>query len=223
MQYVFDRIYEQQLWGPKGDGSGPGSDIDNTKITRHVLKNILLQNNISLLIDVSCGSCIWIADLLHDFHNTNTNIIYRGFDVSPVELKRARRNIARYNMNIDVILRKADFTTCTFSQNVVQLAQTHKTLVLCRDTFQHMPLQDIKRGIQNLFKNFPSALHVYGGYIHNHQNIDIPLAGYFSINYSIEPFNMKPHAILRETDIKGEPTKYLFLFTKKHDCDTHDD
>lgn len=210
MDEIFNNIYKNNTWGYHGDGSGSGSDVQNTTATINVLLTIIEHYDITQIVDVSCGSCVWMANLLHALHDKQVCMSYRGFDVSSIAIERARKNLDTLIEHHDIELTNDNFTTCKFSNC---RSGEHKTLVLCRDTFQHLSFNAIKKGIDNIRHWFPSALYVFGGYKDSYCNVNIQDGDYFSINYSLSPFNLTPDIVYEEARVPHEPVKYFFVFT----------
>ncbi len=78
---TFERIYAQQVWGPDGGGSGLGSSLSYTAVTRKVLFDFVVSHNISSIVDAPCGSFVWMTVLLKRLAAHDMPVEYFGFDV----------------------------------------------------------------------------------------------------------------------------------------------
>lgn len=78
---IFENIYNNGVWN---DGrtdiplSGPGSSIENTKLTAKKLDIFIEKYKISSIIDIGCGDLTWTCKT--DYFN-NKEIAYCGIDI----------------------------------------------------------------------------------------------------------------------------------------------
>ena len=197
---VFNQIYAQNVWSTDGDGSGGGSEPANTVALRAVLTRLVRENSIKSFIDAPCGACKWTRVWLEELAALGIRLKYIGIDISEIALERAQKNLA--GLEHDIELRRADIST-------VRLDACDA--ILCRDTLQHLSLQDGVRAVQNLLTS-NCRMVLLGGYLVDQPNTNITTGGCYAINYTKPPFNLAPVAIYRELHCGREPTKYLFEF-----------
>jgi thiol-disulfide isomerase/thioredoxin len=203
---VFNDTYINKGWGEEGDGSGPGSEPENTINTRKSLIKLIKEYNVKTLIDAPCGSCKWTKILLEDLQKENIKINYYGFDI-------ADQSIINANKNLDSL---KTYHTIKIQQGSITDTQFPKAdMILCRDTLQHLSYNSISKTLHNFAKT--KSIIVLGGYLNNSSNHNIKDGDYFSINYTSEPFNMIPNYIYNDTVIQNGPTKYFFVFEDSQD------
>ena len=192
---TFERIYAQRMWGQEGGGSGPGSSIPYTEVTRDILFNFIVENNIRSVVDAPCGSCAWQPLLLERL----PEIEYYGFDVVPVLIDK----------NIITHQNKTNWHFGTLDLTKDELPHG-KDLILSRDTLQHLSLAQIWKVLAAFKKAAPKFLLVgsYPGSL----NSDITTGDYFPINLTGPPFSLQPHAVFNEQTPDG---KHLLLYTRE--------
>jgi len=81
IQKKFDKIFKNKLWGPGGDGSGPGSTIEFTDNLRTIIYNLVKKYKINSILDAPCGAMAWMPLLLRQLGNEIENFQYHGVDV----------------------------------------------------------------------------------------------------------------------------------------------
>lgn len=203
---IFNDTYKNKIWGEEGDGSGTGSEPSNTINTRKSLIQIIKQYNVKTLIDAPCGSCKWTKFLLEDLQKENIKINYYGFDIADESIINANKNLESLKTYHTIKIQQGSITDTQFPK---------ADMILCRDTLQHLSYNSISKTLQNFAKT--KSIIVLGGYLNNNSNNNITDGDYFSINYTSEPFNMKPNYIYNDTVIENEPTKYFFIFEDSHE------
>lgn len=52
---TFSQIYSSRTWGEGGRGSGPGSSLAATEVTRAIVRTVVANYSISTMIDAPCG------------------------------------------------------------------------------------------------------------------------------------------------------------------------
>lgn len=115
----WDYIY--QSGGYEGQGSGPGSTIENTYPLIYWLKTFIANNNIYKILDIGCGDLQWMPTLLKDIPEVN----YTGVDCVQNIIQKHRGNFPDYNFIYSDIYDK-DFDI-----------EDYYDLVVCKDVAQH--------------------------------------------------------------------------------------
>lgn len=221
---IFNKIYTFGLWidtrimhkkGVKNElsFSGDGSDVGVSDTIIASLSKFITDNNVTQIIDLSCGDMKWMSILL-DKNKQITD--YHGNDVSLNAIKIAQTNIKkRDNLNIT-------FSTCNTSHELFAKKLKHimkgTSLIISRLTMQHMTNEEIINTIKNLIKyvNFTyiglssikTILQIRDEWIIQQglNRNDINRGGYRGINLDEYPFDdCLPFAIMDDqTHIIGK-------------------
>ena len=125
----FDEIYKKNLWGFKGGGSGPGSELGDIWPTVILLSRFISENHISHVVDLSCGAMNWWPTALalsgHD-------VRFTGLDVSKKVISRNRKRLASFS---NMEFRAANALTAEIPSC---------DLLVCRETLNHLPIDDAR-------------------------------------------------------------------------------
>ena len=153
VQRIFENIAKGQVWGGgKETKSGTGSLLASTVSVRKCLGEWIKFYNISSVMDVPCGDANW-----QRFIPGISDISYRGFDISPHVVHRARQK------NPDFM----KFGILDITSNIPPRAD----LVLMRDVIQHLPLKLGQQAIQNVLLSGAKWLAVS-----SYNNVNYPRA-----------------------------------------------
>ena len=207
---VFNSIYKSNYWNKSKKFnaniqslSGPGS-IPNSIQTNHLLKELekfFRNNDVKKILDAPCGGCAWISKIF------NSDLNYTGIDivddlVKQNKLKYEKNNIKFYCRDISEIEQFDDYD-----------------FVLMRDFFIHLPIETIKKILNNL-KNSKCKFFAFNNYEGVKLNKDIATGQHRKINVLEEPFNLnEPHHKILELKNYNFPDKDLndnFLYIYKN-------
>lgn len=206
---VFKEIYGKNLWEKHGlgygGGSGWGSSVNFTKLTRDIIFKIVQNYKINSILDAPCGSAIWMTHLLNNItRHYRRRFRYLGVDIVDNILEEAKKNF--HNPNIK-------FISADFSQSLRDVTLPYE-LIISRDGFQHLPLSRIIDSLR-LFSQVKGARYLLvSSYLSNQTNRNIRIGDYFPINLAVHPFNMTKYlAVFREVNanVKNDQ-KYLLLY-----------
>lgn len=190
----FDRIYEQNMWGPKGAGSGPGSDLALVLPICVELARFIDREDINSIVDISCGGMAWWPTTLALAEN---EVHFRGVDVSS---KIIHRNKALFR----------SFPVFSFEHgNALTYDAGKSDLLVCRETINHLARQDALKIVQrmmNMEARFV-ALSQNSYTVNNpHDEERVSKTGsafkYTDWNISLPPFNL-PEPTYSIPDFKG--------------------
>ena len=199
---IFDEIYSKNIWTKEGGGSGSGSSIENTVNFRNILLKFIIENDINILIDLPCGSCLWTSVFLNELKNNNKQITYYGVDIADNAVNNCKKSVNElsnfHNINIKL-------------DNISTTNIPHNDLLLSRDTLQHLSFNDIFLTLKNFAKS-DSKWYMIGGYYESNENININNGDYFDFNITLYPFFLIPDKIIKENNKGDEKSKYLFIF-----------
>lgn len=112
---IFNNIYKFNIWGENrewgGYGSGVGSSAVGTQTIKEYLPNIIIQYSVQRVLDIGCGSAVWMIRLLPEIgrmlkdgvkNKTTTSFSsfsYYGVDASEIAIGRASAHWKEYIAN----------------------------------------------------------------------------------------------------------------------------
>lgn len=163
---IFSNIYEKRIWGV---GSGPGSDMTQTKTIREALPQILQVYNVETFLDAPCGDFFWMKTIDLPVKH------YIGVDVVNSIIQK---NKELYENEFYT------FIQLDLTREIVPKAD----LVLCRDCLVHLSYREIKETI-NLLKKSGATYLLTTSFSELLSNSDISTGDWRPINLMLEPFN----------------------------------
>lgn len=178
MHEVFEHIYEKNVWGNKKNVSGGGSTIIKTKKIVAELPALFEKYNISSVLDLPCGDFIWMKEV------DLSGIDYIGGDIVQ---KIVDINNEKYSNKF------VKFTPL----NVVNDPLPEADLILCRDCFVHLSLEQIGQSLENIRKSQIKYLLVTS-FTQRSENKEIITGEWRPINMEIAPFNLRAIEVLNE-------------------------
>jgi SAM-dependent methyltransferase len=189
----FTEIYENNLWCSPESVSGGGSEMQNTKVIRRELPELIQKFGIKSILDIPCGDWNWMKDV--DLCGAS----YIGADiVEPlIELNKAKYT------NID--FRVLDLINDTLPK---------VDLVFTRDCLGHLSNYNVHKAIENI-KRSGSKYLLATSFTKWKVNPDIEDGGWKCINLMIPPFQLNPIYLINEDCQEGYPhynDKCMVLF-----------
>ena len=179
---VFDSIYKSNHWNKSKQFdkknqsfSGPGS-IPNSNQTNNLifeLEKFFKKNNVKKILDAPCGDCAWIEKIF------KSDINYVGIDIVK---ELIIKNSIRFNSYQNIKFYCEDLTEYN--------EFNHYDFILLRDFFIHLPLENIKKILNNL-KVSNCKFFAFNNYESIKKNKEILMGQHRKINILIEPFNFK--------------------------------
>ena len=187
VEETFTKIYKLNYWDNQETVSGSGSTLQQTKVIRTIIPKLIKEFNIKSILDAACGDCNWISKM-------DISCNYIGIDIVNDIIKL---NLQKFANNPNFIFKQLDLITDALPQ---------VDLIICRDTFIHLPNDCILKALKN-FKKSGSTFLLTTIYPHEDTvNNDINLGSWRYINLCSSPFNLPcPLLIINEqaTDIGG--------------------
>lgn len=157
---VFDRIYQESVWGHK---SGPGSDPKNAGPWIEVVNQYLSMESVHTIVDVGCGD----GRLMR--HYTLEGKRYLGIDAS--------QEVIAQNVGSDSIkFIVGDATTMDIPE---------ADLIIVKDVLQHLPLTYIQAIVPKLMEKAQILLVCNDVQPYNK---DIEVGGYRGLDLLAKPF-----------------------------------
>lgn len=185
---TFTKIYEANSWESPESVSGPGSCLESTKTIRHVLPVLLQALNVTSMLDAPCGDFNWFKTL--DF-----NGLYIGTDIVPAL--------------VDTNQKKYGNAQRTFiCRNIITDALPTVDLILCRDTLQHLPHNDVLAVLKN-FKATKATYLLATTNLGTTNNANIEVGQVYPYNLELPPFNLpKPVYIIEEASAEHNARRF---------------
>jgi hypothetical protein len=182
---IFNIINKEKRWGNENI-SGGGSTIEFTKHTREIIFKIISEYNIKSMLDAACGDFEWMPLLLQKLDG---NFNYIGCDIVPTLIHQHKLSHSQY-----------EFYHFDFVNDKLPICD----LIFCRDALQHLPIDDIKKALNNFSKSGAKYLltttHIRYPQWKNKR--DIRVGQCRDRNLLLEPFNLEdPLAIYSEKNI----------------------
>lgn len=192
---VFTHNYETNAWGNAESKSGSGSTLQQTQTLRKELASLLKKLNITSMLDAPCGDFNWMKEM------DLTNINYTGCDiVSPL----ITENIKKYQHH--------QHTNITFKTlDVINDTLPKCDLILCRDCFVHLQIEEIFKAVKN-FKKSGSTYLLTTTFLNPRVNpLNYGITGWRPLNLFAYPFNFPTPICL----INENCTEENYQFTDK--------
>ena len=166
---IFTNIYLKNTWGDKDSFSGPGSNLNQTKVVLKELSKIIINYKIKNFLDIPCGDFYWMKEF--DLKNIN----YIGADIVSEIVKKNIKKYKCHNINFENL--------DLLSDNLPD-----SDLIFIRDCLVHFSFQDIFNALQNIRKT-NSKFILTTTFFDRTKNYDISTGAWRTINFRKPPFN----------------------------------
>jgi len=205
-QGAFEYMYREDMWGgrddPKrGNGSGVGSSIDATIVTRQIIYNVTKILKVKKILDAPCGAMVWMPPLLENLTREDPEFEYQGVDVVRDVIYSNRQKFVdqpRWKFNV------CDLSLCSLPYGY--------DLIFTRDALQHMPYLSVFKFIRHV-KETDATFFLAGHYPTLHLNRNLTILGDgFNINLFDPPFNF-PEPI--QSFSEGNYTEFEAIWPEK--------
>ena len=190
----FDKIYERKSWGEEGNGSGTGSMLHTTVSVRNFITDLIQNQGVRKIVDVSVGGMTWWPEVLDQF----PEVEFFGYDISLIKTKENKekfREKSNWKFYFADLVSKKDYPDCD--------------LIICRHTLNHLSKEDVLKSIDNLkqvnYRFLGITQHAVNEIdIQKYIQFDTPgCIVYRPINLSGEPIGM-PRPIMEIDDADAE-------------------
>ena len=187
-QVVFRYMHWRNHWGAAESVSGPGSTLDETSAFRLGFVEFCRSRNIKTIADVPCGDAYWMRQVDVTFDR------YYGLDIVPKLVADLRQ---------DPPIKNATFAVA----DMVSSRPPQVDLLLSRDSFIHLPNEDVLQAINNMVLSGSTYLmtNTYPG-VGNEQ---IPTGRWRPIDLQSAPFNFPEPIELIDEESKLTPGKKM--------------
>lgn len=170
----YDKV-QSGVWGNVESASGPGSTLEQTRIIRSAIHQIIDQYNIAKIVDAPCGDFNWMQ------HVDMNECSYIGIDIPS---KLIARNIERYGSPL------RQFLCLDLLADEIPASD----LIISRDFLVHISNDDARIAIANFKKS--GAKYLLTTTFPARDNIDIVSVGWRPINLQRAPFNFPEPLLL---------------------------
>ncbi len=190
----FKNIYKNNQWGDSQSRSGTGSNLEQTKIIRKVIIEVVKKYQIKTLLDIPCGDFFWLKEIKTEIETYLDS--YIGSDIVD---EMIQNNIALYSND------KIKFNIMDIKRSLLP----YSDLLLCRDCLVHFSFEDILKALQNIKKSKSGLLLTTT--FPNQQNRDIITGAWRPIDLQKFPFYLPaPIHVFNE-----DCTEFNKLFSNK--------
>ena len=169
---AFDRMAQHGGFSGSTESlSGPGSNLDATKVLRPRLADMLQRLGVRSLVDAPCGDMNWMRHLGYPFEK------FIGVDVSPflVEKLRAQKFPPAYHFQVG---------------NITTDILPTPAALFCRDCLAHLPFAAILQ-VRDLWKAAGFRFMLATTFVRRTANEDIPFGSWRPLNMELAPFNWR--------------------------------
>lgn len=138
LKQAFEQAAVQNYWSDADSLSGPGSNMQQTRVIREKIPLLLEKYGITKMLDAPCGDLFWMKEILPLLKHKG--IQYEGADIVSVLIEKHRINFASYG---------AGFHTIDITKEKIPTVQ----LVFTRDCFIHLSYSNIYAVLNNYKKS----------------------------------------------------------------------
>jgi len=191
----FTEIYNSALleWGSIESVSGQGSELQHTIAIRKELPVLCEQYQIKTLLDIPCGDYNWMKS------TKLNNIEYTGGDIVDDLILNNRRVYP--DVNFEVL-------------DIIEDELPKVDLVFVRDCLVHLSEEQVFNTLDNIKKSGSRYL-LATSFPRQSTNINISTGNWRPMNLMIEPYFLRPIALINESCVVQYPQyddKCMVLF-----------
>lgn len=170
LEKIFTKIYNYNRESLTGSPSGPGSDLENTRVLQAQLPILFRQLEISSLLDIPCGDFNWMRLV------NLGGITYLGADIV--------QEIVEVNQ-----MRFAGETISFSHMDLIEDQLPVVDLILCRDCLVHFSFKDGIKALRNIVLS--GSIYLLTTHFPDHkENRDIPTGNWRPLNLELAPYNL---------------------------------
>lgn len=176
---VFSDIFRGNTWKGSDSVSGPGSDLEQTRVLIRELPLLLRDLKVGAILDIPCGDFHWMSrvDL--------TGIFYLGADIVPPLIQADQARYGGDNVQFQTL-------------DLIRDDLPRVDLVLCRDCLVHLSFDDIEAAFRNLCRSGSTWL-LTTTFPDRSANRNILTGQWRPLNLTAPPFNLpEPQRLINE-------------------------
>lgn len=188
---AFSEVFHNNLWGGDVSKSGPGSDLEQTRVIRTAIVDVIKKYNIKSMIDAPCGDFYWMKELVKNPECTLES--YIGIDIVEDLIKKNNEQHGSSRIN---------FISLNLAEQKIPIAD----LILTRDCFIHLSFSNIFKILKN-HQQSGAAYVLISTYVYAHRkNVDVD--GFYihgrALNMQKFPFSLpEPILLINEACTEG--------------------
>jgi hypothetical protein len=181
---IFSRIYSSNSWDGEDSISGPGSNLEQTKVLVAKLPGLLDRFDVRSMLDIPCGDFHWMR------HVRLRGVSYIGADIVAPLIEQNRR---AYESD----------TTQFRTLDLIKGPLPRVDLILCRDCLVHLSFKDIRSALQTICDSHATHL-LTTTFTRRDSNQDIVTGHWRRLNLQAAPFMFPaPLEVLNEGCTEG--------------------
>lgn len=137
LKKAFEQAAAENYWSDADSVSGPGSNMEATRIIRKEIPVLLQQLAVKSMLDAPCGDLFWMKTILPEIKNAG--VVYHGADIVQSLVERHRQNFKDHSIH---------FHQLDITKGPIPAVD----LVFTRDCFIHLSYINIYRALRNYKK-----------------------------------------------------------------------
>ena len=138
LKQAFEQAANENYWSDNDSLSGPGSNMEQTRIIRQAIPALLEKHGVKSLLDAPCGDLFWMKTILPEL--MHKGIQYTGVDIVAKIIEKNKINFAAFN---------ALFFNIDLSKGSIPKAD----IIFTRDCFIHLSYYNIYAVLRNYKKS----------------------------------------------------------------------
>lgn len=200
-KHSFTRIYQSNHWGSDESCSGRGSELATTRSIRSGLARVLVDFNVTSMLDVPCGDFNWMNTMNLD----GFGVDYQGVDIVSDLVEVNNVKYGKPGIVFDVL------------DAVIQQVPT-VDLIFCRDMLQYLPTAEVWEVLKNFEASGSKYLLVTSYNNRDKNDRDIQVGGYRPLSLFCDPFRLgTPIRVIFEGSKDSKETgKAMYLMDLKN-------
>jgi len=168
----FTEIFETREWTSPESESGPGSTLDQTRVVRETLPELIDRLDVQSLLDIPCGDFHWMQSVPLE------TCAYTGADIVDAIVQANNEQYSRPDRRFLVL-------------DIVKDPLPQVDLILCRDCLVHLSNRDVFRAI-GAIKQSGSRYLLTTTFTDRAVNRNIPTGRWRAIDLEAPPFEWPP-------------------------------
>ena len=134
LKKAFEQAALQNYWSDADSLSGPGSNMEQTRIIRKAIPALLEKYSVKTMLDAPCGDMFWMKTVLPEL--VQKGIQYHGADIVSPLIDKHRSNFVAFN---------AVFHVIDLTKGPIPAVE----LIFTRDCFIHLSYYNIYSILRN--------------------------------------------------------------------------
>ncbi len=171
-EHIFTEIYEKNVWHEDETPSGTGSALQQTRKIIKELPALLIDLNISTMLDIPCGDFHWMKTI--DLNG----IGYTGADIVKEIIEKNNKTHGGDKIHFQNL-------------NLISDKLPEVDMVFCRDCLVHLSFADVTLALQNIIRS-QSLYLLTTTFTQQTGNADIETGLWRPLNLELPPLSFPP-------------------------------